>query len=313
MTDRGMESAATPQDSAGPARPPAIATLWNFRDPAASEARFREWLGKIDGESVEAAELATQVARALGLQGKFDEGFQALADARARAGATAAIVRVRLLLEEGRLHNSSGNKVEALPLFQRAYALAKESGLGALSIDAGHMVAIALSEPVEQIAWNTALFDDAERSTDSDVRKWRASLANNLAWSLYDRESFAEALQWHERALALFEEKGDAEAVRIARWSVAKVKRRLGRVKEALIEQQALLELLRTSERTDGFVQEEIGECLLALGRGDEAVPHFRQAFEQLSAIDWMRRDEAPRLARLAALAGEQGAPGTAP
>ncbi len=44
---------------------------------------------------------------------------------------------------------------------------------------------------------------------------------------------------------------------------------------------------------------EEIGECLLALDRQDEASQYFRRAFECLSQDTWLVQQEPDRLARL--------------
>jgi hypothetical protein len=57
-----------------------------------------------------------------------------------------------------------------------------------------------------------------------------------------------------------------------------------------------------TLGETDGYVFEEIAECLLALGRDDEARPSFARAYELLSRDP----DEVDpvRLERLRALGG---------
>ena len=52
----------------------------------------------------------------------------------------------------------------------------------------------------------------------------------------------------------------------------------------------------------DGYNHEEIGECLLALGRPDEARPHFARAYEILSKDAWLADGEPERLKRLAEL-----------
>jgi len=47
--------------------------LWDFGDPAGTESRFHEHLAQLEPGSIAAAELTTQIARAMGLQGRFDE------------------------------------------------------------------------------------------------------------------------------------------------------------------------------------------------------------------------------------------------
>ena len=49
----------------------------------------------------------------------------------------------------------------------------------------------------------------------------------------------------------------------------------------------------------DPYVDEELGECLLALGLSDDARPHFARAAERLTADAWMLANEHDRIARL--------------
>lgn len=60
-------------------------------------------------------------------------------------------------------------------------------------------------------------------------------------------------------------------------------------------------------------MREELGECLLALGRPAEARPHFSRphfsrAHELLSQDLWLREHEPERLTRLATLGLVEGA-----
>jgi hypothetical protein len=61
---------------------------------------------------------------------------------------------------------------------------------------------------------------------------------------------------------------------------------------------------------TDGYVFEEIGECLLALGRTTEAQPHFASAVELLAG-DPPLADDPERFERVRSLAraGDQTEP----
>ena len=72
----------------------------------------------------------------------------------------------------------------------------------------------------------------------------------------------------------------------------------------ALAEQQALLAELEGLGERDGFVFEEIGECLLALGRNDEARSFFARAHAKLADDVRLQTDEPERLERLRSLAG---------
>jgi tetratricopeptide (TPR) repeat protein len=106
-----------------------------------------------------------------------------------------------------------------------------------------------------------------------------------------------------KRALALREEQGKPPQIRIARWMVARVLRSLERYDEALAIQQGLAAETAQAGEGDPYIDEELGECLLALGRGSEAQPYFAKAYAALSQDDLLMKYEAPRLARLRALA----------
>ncbi len=49
----------------------------------------------------------------------------------------------------------------------------------------------------------------------------------------------------------------------------------------------------------DGYVFEEIGECLLLLNKNEEAKPYFAKAYEYLSKDKWLVDNEPERLERL--------------
>src|SRR3954447_18015347 len=108
--------------------------LWNFDDPAGSEQRFRAAAETAEG--TDRLVLLTQVARALGLQERYDEGHAVLD----HLAVDDPEVDTRAALERGRLLRSSGDVDAARPHFEAAAAAARESGLEALHVDALHMV-----------------------------------------------------------------------------------------------------------------------------------------------------------------------------
>jgi hypothetical protein len=97
--------------------------------------------------------------------------------------------------------------------------------------------------------------------------------------------------------------KDDPGPARIARWTVARCLRTLDRPAEALAIHQALATELAAAGEADPYVDEEIGECLLALGRGEEAASHFARAHAGLAADPWLVENEPDRLKRLHDLA----------
>lgn len=254
--------------------------LWDYQDPGASEFRFRDLLlDEADADSC--AEDSTQIARALGLQGRFDDANAMLDEIESELSDRSARVRVRYLLERGRVLNSSGDAVASRPLFIQAWKAARGAGDDFYAIDAAHMLAVV--EPSEkQLRWYHRAAELAEESDEPRARNWLGSLYNNAGWSYCESNHFKDALAMFEKALAWHREDGDARKIRIAEWTVARCFRSLGRVEEALVIQERLLDEWERAGEPDLYVFEELGECLVALGRGDEAKPYFDDA-ERLS------------------------------
>lgn len=280
--------------------------LWNYGDPAGTEARFRQILAETadDADPAYRAELLTQIARAQGLQHNFDGAHHTLDSAEMEADPGLERARVRILLERGRVFNSAGEPDEARAPFTEALQRADQAGEDALAIDALHMLAI-IDPPEQALRWNRQALARAESSPDAKARRWRASLYNNLGWTYHDAlHDYPGALDLFEKALAARLEQGDADAIRVARWCVARALRSLGRFEEALAIQRVLAQQHTQNGTQDGYVDEEIGECLLALGRAGEAGPHFARAYAALAADDWFRESEPARLERLRALGG---------
>ncbi|HEY0868156.1 MAG TPA: tetratricopeptide repeat protein [Fimbriimonas sp.] len=265
--------------------------LWDFSDPDLSESRFREALAD---DRFERSEVLTQIARTYSLRGRYPEARHLLSEAERHPHSNRASVRI--LLEIGRCHNSAGEKQHARCLFVQAWQAALDLREDALAVDSAHMVAITHSgDP--SLEWNRRALALAEASLDPRARRWMASLHNNLGWVYHDDyRDYPRALVHFERSLAARAAQGDPEAVRIARWAVARCLRSLGRHDQALEEQQRLLD---EGGAGDGYVHEEIAECLVALGRETEADPYFRQAYDLLSADPWFSQNEPDRLARL--------------
>ena len=278
--------------------------LWNFGDPAGTEAKLRELIPAAEAESPSLlAELLTQVARAQGLQRKFDEAHATLDGVEPMLAEISARSWVRYMLERGRVFNSSGNPAEAYAPFLAAWDLAREAGEDSLAVDAAHMLGI-IERPDEALKWNETAIAYAEQSSSEKAKRWLGPLYNNTGWTYFDGGDPARALEIFEKARAWFEQYGGPQQIQIAKWTVARTHRALGRVEEALQAQQVLLREREASGEPDGYVFEELGECLLALGRPTEAAPYFRQAHTLLSQDPWLAEKEPERIARLAQLGG---------
>lgn len=277
--------------------------LWDYDHPDVSERAFREILLTADDASAEPyrLELLTQIARAQGLQRRFADAHQTLDEVEASLTDASTRVRLRYLLERGRVLNSSGMPDKASPLFLQAWELGSSQGEDALAIDAAHMLGI-VEAPETQMAWNLRALELAEQSPDPRAQRWLGALYNNIGWTYHDQGQYEEALVTFRRALEWREAAGEAKAITIARWSVARALRSLDRYEEALAIQRSLLAELEQRGERDGYVHEELGESLLALHQPDAAQPHFALAFATLATDPWLVEHEPARLQRLQSL-----------
>jgi hypothetical protein len=247
--------------------------LWDFDDPAASEQRFRQIADDAADDAHDAAgpsraaerlEALTQVARALGLQGRYDEAHAVLDTvdgdpSRPRLpGPAGPRVRSRLQLERGRLHRSSGSGGPAAGCFEDAAVLAREAGDEALEIDALHMQALAATVPDTAVRLNRRALRLARASQEPAARRWVASLLNNLGCALVDAGHLDDALSVFVEAVDVRARQGERRETQVGRWMVAWTLRLLGWDAEALAAQRALKDELAADGVEDPYVDEEI-------------------------------------------------------
>ena len=164
--------------------------LWDFDDIPMTEARLRielEQGGPYD--DVERAELKTQLARAIGLQERYDDAAEMLIEVESEHE---PVVIARVLLESGRILNSAGKAADSAPLFLRSAEIADEAGLLFIRIDALHMLAVATPSNADH--WTALAVDLAEASPDPRIQRWLVTLHNNLGWNRFDSGEFDAAL-----------------------------------------------------------------------------------------------------------------------
>ncbi|MBD1542092.1 hypothetical protein G9E11_07495 [Arthrobacter sp. IA7] len=188
--------------------------LWNFEDPKLSEQRFRDALADPRYDADERAELSTQLGRAIGLQGRYEEA-DALLDS---IDGDEPTVGVRVLLERGRVLNASGHAAMAVPLFEQAAELGDHLGEEFLAVDALHMLAIADSAHAE--LWTRSALEYASTVHDERTKRWMVALHNNLGWTLHGAGRLTAALvefqlaeQWAERVGTPAQQKYAREAI----------------------------------------------------------------------------------------------------
>ena len=283
---------------------PDFDALWDYNNPQETEVKFRELIpqAKESGDLSYYAQLLTQIARTLGLQRKFDDAHATLDTVEAMLTDELIVARVRYLLEWGRVFNSSGNKDAAKPLFLDAWELAAENNEDYYAIDAIHMLQI-VDEPEKQLEWANKAIDLAEKTEDERAKKWLGPLYNNTGWTYHDLGQYNKALDMFDKSLIWHEQYGSEYSIIIAKWCIGRTYRSLGTIAEALFMQRQLeKEIEEKGLDHDGYVFEEIAECLLLMGNTKEAQKYFKQAYDILSQDEWLKANQPSRLKRLKTL-----------
>jgi tetratricopeptide (TPR) repeat protein len=213
-------------------------------------------------------------------------------------------VRIRYLLERGRTRNSSGDKSAAIPLFKQAVTLWDRDtlpGADFYRIDALHMLGIA-TPPAEQLDWNRKALAAAEASSDPRARNWAGSLNHNIGWSYFDSGDPVTALVFWQKALPIREAAGDPQAIRVAKWTIARGYRATAKLDDAQRIQMALVAETEKAGEPDGYVYEELAEIAIARGDKAAAAPWAAKAYALLKDDGYLKANEAARLQRLADL-----------
>jgi tetratricopeptide (TPR) repeat protein len=239
-----------------------LLALWDFSDPAQSEARFRAAAETADG--VERQILQTQIARTYSLRSQNERAREILAEV-ADSGSQDAEVNARYHLELGRTlasaahaNPSSAERAAARAEYRRAFETADAAGLGYLAVDALHMFSIAAETPEQAVEANQAAITYLEASSDPEASKWAASLQHNLAYSLKEVGRFEEAIVAAERAIELRTQEANPKGARAARWMHAHILRLKGEPAKAKAEFLALQAEFQTLGETSPYVEEEL-------------------------------------------------------
>lgn len=183
-------------------------SLWVDDDPAASEALLRSAMAGTALTETERSELATQLARAIGLQGKFDEAAAMLIELPASDDAA---VGIRILLESARVMSSAGNADVAIALFRQAEAIAGASEERFLRVDALHE--LANLDPAVDAPWTASAVALAADAPDARTRRWLITLHSDHGWRQLTAGQAAEALSSFAEAARVADEIGTPDEV----------------------------------------------------------------------------------------------------
>ncbi|MBS1517149.1 MAG: hypothetical protein JSS91_03600 [Bacteroidetes bacterium] len=275
--------------------------LWDYNDPAGTEIKFRELLDEVKNSNDKSAylQLETQIARTLGLQMKFDDAHKLLDEVESELTDDLSAAKIRYLLERGRVFNSSKQKDKSRDLFLKAYEIAKSTGEDFYAVDAAHMMGII--EPGEEsLKWNETAMKDAESSESDSAKGWLGSLYNNTGWTYFDMKDYEKALELFLKCRQWHEERKKGLTLAIAKWSVAKTLRMMGKTDESLDIQLALLKDIEDGKAvSDGYVYEELMELYLIKNEKEKAAEYAGKSYELLSKDIWVAENEKDKLERL--------------
>ncbi len=281
---------------------PDLNAFWDFDHPEKTENRFQELLTETSQSHPSFhIELLTQIARAKGLQNQLGEAEQVLKEAEKLLESThptSPLARIRFLLEKARIHILRKTPSQARPLLIEAGTLANQSRDDFYFIDAAQLLA-AIEPPKQQQEWIQKALTLAESSQQLQAQLCLGKLYTIRGWAQYDARQFENALDTFKKALSCIKAEGIPRKTIVAKWAIAKVLRTLHRSVEALEIQKDLLAEANQLNQKDGYIYEELAECLQSLKRSDEAQIYFDLAYRELSKDDWLSDNKPDRIKRL--------------
>ncbi|OFZ19410.1 MAG: hypothetical protein A2X94_13800 [Bdellovibrionales bacterium GWB1_55_8] len=268
--------------------------------PEEAEIRLRQLLEESSGGgSLDAqAGILAQLARVQGALGKFSEARGTLQKLDELAREESQTAKILALIETGRLFVLEKTPSQARPLFMEAWNLAGQSGDVSCAIDAAQMLA-AIEPQKLQKDWTLKALRLAENSPEPIAKNWLGEIYTTLGWSEFNARQFESALEWFKKALARIQPESSPRRAIIAQWAVGKTLRALNRFDEAFEIQSHLVEELSRLSLKNGYVYEELAECLQSLKKTAEAQPYFDIAYHELAKDEWLSDNNPARLKRL--------------
>jgi tetratricopeptide (TPR) repeat protein len=281
---------------------PDIDGFWNFDNLPQTESRIQMMLPSEGPWKAEQVEALTQLAHAQVLQNKMPEAKATLIQAQQLIALLEPAERIRpeirWLLEQGRVFCLSMTPSKAIECFGQAWTLANKNNLTFFAIESALMLAI--TQPLKsRQQWLEMALDLAEKATSEQCKLWLAQLYLMQGWHYFDVHRFDKALEFFEKSVARPRFPGDNQKVVVSKWSAARAIRALGRFDEAMAIQNSLLNELTEKGQENGHVYLEIGECMQAQQKHEEAKAFFEKAYKLLSADQWYSDNRNFELSRI--------------
>jgi len=284
---------------------PNFDALWNYAHPDSSEVAFKEILPLLthtDEFAIDVQyepELLTQIARAQGMQGKYDEAFHTLQQADSLLSERTPKAKMRYLLEKGRLLNSSGKTELSIPVLEEAYHFGAEKHFDLYQLDAALLLSsITLSQ--QKTDWVRKAVQLARTSTDPRCQNQLGSIYKSTAWSYFYLKDYYHAQEMFHKALDWHETNSDSTETLVDRWAIGHCLRALFKFDEALHIQLTLeQDLNNLNLPLNGYVYEEIAELYFAKGNIPQARSYFKKAYDLLSHDEDLTKNTPMRLERI--------------
>ncbi len=288
------------------AETPDIDTLWDYSNPKQTEILFKDLLKDYPKEGEWTISLKTQLARAMGMQQKFDSATAVLDDVEGELKKDMAEANTRYNLEMGRVVFSSGDRDKAREYFQRAIDISEGGDIPMLYLDALHMMAMVLP-PEEGIKYNLMSIEYIEKSENDVLSGWLGPLYNNTAWTYNDLGEYDKAMKLFLKDAEFRQAIGDDRGYLITQYSIGFTHRQMGNIDRALQMQEELRSTIEENRLPpDGYNLEELGELYMIKGEEERAKEFFGQAYEILSQDPWLISNEPDRLERLKEVSGDK-------
>ena len=267
-----------------------IMALWDYKNPALSEQRFRAALATASGD--EALILQTQIARTYVFRKDFQKARDMLHPVELQLQSAGAEVQVRYWLELGRTYSSHQHSQEsqtteakgsARMAFEKALTTAQQAQLDGLAIDAIHMFVFIDTAPEDQVKRGQQALSLVETSNQPEAKRWEASVRSNLGEALYELGRYEDALRHFKKAVLLREQASTPGAARDAHWHVARVLRMQKHYEQALAIQLGLERESEAMGDPKPYIFEELALLYHALGSAERAKHYAALAKAQSS------------------------------